>query len=283
MNEETPTTPPIESTASNPNLEEVTAMQNQASGLRQARNHMTGRDYFSVVSLGIAVLALAANVYNSSVFEVRLAEVKSDNAQKFALMMQKQRAQVAGAGILEVREKVDIKAPENAPRIGSKDAKVEIIEYSDFQCPYCHKFFEETLPQIKAEYIETGKASFIYQNFSFLGKESDLAAQASLCAHEQGKYWEYHDGLFKLIQGENEGSFTSSSLTKLATQVGAEKTTFATCLASEKYAAQVAAEQEEGRKYGVSGTPTIFVNGTRMVGALTFAQFQEQIEKALAE
>src|SRR3990167_3005650 len=88
--------------------------------------------------------------------------------------------------------------------LGDQNAPVTIIEYGDYQCPFCGKFFKETEPTLRENYIKTGKVKFVYRDFAFLGQESLWAANAAQCAGEQGKFWEYHDYLYGNQNGENK-------------------------------------------------------------------------------
>ncbi|MEK7647106.1 MAG: thioredoxin domain-containing protein, partial [Patescibacteria group bacterium] len=92
--------------------------------------------------------------------------------------------------------------------LGNPEAPVTVVEYSDFQCPFCGRFFHTTLSEFKENYIKTGQAKFIYRDFAFLGQESIDAAAAAKCAGDQGKFWDYHDYLFSHQSGENQGNFS---------------------------------------------------------------------------
>ncbi|MBP9686391.1 MAG: DsbA family protein [Candidatus Doudnabacteria bacterium] len=176
---------------------------------------------------------------------------------------------------------VSFTPPLDAPRLGSPSASVEIVEFSDFQCPFCGKFQQEVYARLKAEYIDTGKASFVYQDFAFLGTESTRAAIAAKCAKEQGKFWEYHDYLFTQQNGENEGGFTDQKLRSYAAALKLNQNSFNSCLQQSKYEASVKAETAAGQALGISGTPTVLVNGTMLVGALPYEQFKAAIDAAL--
>ena len=140
------------------------------------------------------------------------------------------------------------------------------------------------------KYVKTGKVRFVYKHFAFLGDESRLAAEASECAGDQDKFWQYHDFLYNHIwnnyygkgqQGENVGAFSKDNLKKFASTVGLDQGVFSKCFDSGKYKQKVAADTELGRLNGVSGTPSAFVNGEILVGAQPFSAFQTAIEEAL--
>lgn len=170
----------------------------------------------------------------------------------------------------------------NLPVLGNKDAKVKIIEFADFQCPFCERFFTEVVPNIKKDYVDKGLASFAFRHYAFLGQESTDAANASECANEQGKFWQYHDYLYEHQSGENQGTFAKDKLKEFALALGLNAEQFNTCLDSNKYQSNIDKDLEDGQKAGVDGTPATFVNGILISGALPYSEFKAQIEKALA-
>ena len=155
---------------------------------------------------------------------------------------------------------------EGLPYKGNPEAKVTVVEFSDFQCPFCKKYNDEVVPNIEKNYIITDKIRYIFRNFAFLGAESKDAAIASLCAQEQGQFWPYHDLLFANQGAENKGVFNKDSLEKWAGQLSLDTAAFRKCLDSGKYNATLESSRQEGRGLGVDGTPTLFVNGKRMPG-----------------
>ncbi len=134
--------------------------------------------------------------------------------------------------------------------------------------------------------MDTGKARFVYRHFAFLGPESFAAAEASECAGEQGRFWEYHDLLFQNQGAENSGVFSKENLKNWAPLAGLDAAKFSACLDSGKYAAGVRAEVDQGRQLGVRGTPSIFVDGQLVSGATGFPTNEEltaAIDQALAK
>ncbi len=160
--------------------------------------------------------------------------------------------------------------------LGSANAPVTIVEFSDFQCSFCKKFWNDTLPRLKETYIKKGKVRFIYRHFAILGKLSEQAAQAAECAGEQGKFWEYHDRLFA-----NQGAFTDGKLKRYAGELKLTAAAFSKCLDSGKYKEKVQGETAVAAFLGGRGTPTFFVNGRLLVGAQPFEVFQAVIEEEL--
>jgi protein-disulfide isomerase len=164
------------------------------------------------------------------------------------------------------------------PSLGNANAPVTIVEFSDFQCSFCRKFWADTLPQLKQTYIKKGQARFTYRHFAILGKFSEQAAMAAKCAGDQGKFWEYHDQLFA-----NQGglAFTQSKLEQYARALGIRAANFNRCLTSEKYRKKVEGETAVAASLGARGTPTFFVNERLVVGAQPFKVFQNVINEEL--
>jgi protein-disulfide isomerase len=168
------------------------------------------------------------------------------------------------------------------PVQGKADAKVTIIEFADFRCPYCEQFFSQTMPQIVQNYVNTGKVKFAFRNYAFLGSPSTVAADASECANDQGKFWAFHDYLYKNQPDEsNTTMYNTDTLTKEAVVLGMDGTKFSTCLSSKADDAKVQQDLADGQKAGVSGTPAFFINGTFINGAEPYSAFQTAIDAAL--
>lgn len=164
--------------------------------------------------------------------------------------------------------------------LGDANAPVTIDVFEDFQCPACRNFTESTEPLVIQNLVATGKARYVFHNYPFLdnqsaGKESDQAANASMCANEQGKFWEMHSILFANWNGENQGTFNDRRLQAMAESIGLDMDAFNSCFSANKYEAEIQADFDLGEQMGVSGTPTVFVNGQRVGGANTVASYQE--------
>ncbi|MEK7078154.1 MAG: DsbA family protein [Patescibacteria group bacterium] len=167
----------------------------------------------------------------------------------------------------------------NLPILGDEKAKIEIVEFGDFQCPFCGKFFMETELLIREQYIKTGKVKFVWRDFAFLGPESFEAAEAARCANDQGQFWQYHDILFNRQSGENEGAFSKDKLKGFAVELGLNQTDFDSCLDSGKYIQAVKDDTDYAKTVGVDSTPSTFVNGELLKGAVPFSNFKALIEK----
>ncbi|MFQ5620410.1 MAG: DsbA family protein [Candidatus Nanoarchaeia archaeon] len=172
--------------------------------------------------------------------------------------------------------RVDVSADDDAVK-GDKDAPVEIFEFSDFQCPFCQRFYKDTLPQLQKNYIDTGKVKLIYRDFPLsIHPLSHKAAEAAECAGEQGKYWDYHNELF-----DNQQRLSSDIWGTLASNIDLDMTKFNTCLSTDAQADEVDKDFADGRAAGVTGTPAFFINGKLLVGAQPYAAFQQVIDAEL--
>lgn len=164
------------------------------------------------------------------------------------------------------------------PSLGDEDAPVTIIEFSDFECPFCKRFNDQTFQQIKANYVDTGKVRVVFRHYPLpFHANAQKAHEASMCADDQDKFWEYHDAIF--AQQTNLGV---PALKQMAVSLGLNTATFNSCLDSGKYAQYVQDDLAAGSAAGVSGTPSFFVNGQIVVGAQPYSAFQQAIEAALA-
>ncbi len=166
---------------------------------------------------------------------------------------------------------------------GSSDAPVIIVEYGDFQCPYCGRHFREVEGRLKEAYVQNNKVRLIYKHYTILGQESVWAALASECAADQNKFWEYHDLVFSRQNGENQGAFNPDNLKAWAGELGLDTAAFNQCFDAQKYLAVVQANTAEAQQLGIRGTPGFFVNGTSVAGAQPFEVFQQTIEAELAK
>ncbi len=168
------------------------------------------------------------------------------------------------------------------PVKGSPDAKVTLIEFADFRCPFCEQFFSQTESQIIKNYVDTGKVKYAFRNYAFLGPASVVAANAAECANDQGKFWDMHEYLFKNQPSESDTSmYNTDTLTKAATSLGLNAAKFRTCLDAKTFDAKVQQDFVDGQKAGVTGTPAFFVNGTLISGAQPYSTFQQAIDAAL--
>jgi protein-disulfide isomerase len=179
---------------------------------------------------------------------------------------------------------------EGAPFKGDKNAKLTLIEFSDYECPFCARHFHETLPEIERDYIKTGKVKYVIRDFPIasIHKNAFKAAEAGRCAGEQGKYWEMHEQLFS-----NQNSLDVNGLLTHAKTIGLDLSAFQQCLESGKYQSKIRRDIADGSKAGIRGTPAFFLGLTQpstqeikvvraIEGAHPYNNFQEAIETILS-
>ncbi len=166
--------------------------------------------------------------------------------------------------------------------LGNKDAKVKIVEFGDFQCPYCERYFSTAYPQILKNYVDTGKVYYTFHNYPLnIHPQAPKAAEAALCAADQDKFWDYHDLLFANQNMWSGNSNDVQVFETLAQSAGLDAGKFAQCLSTSKYADTIQQDIASGDKKGISGTPTIFINDQKVVGAQDYYTFQQTIEQEL--
>lgn len=162
------------------------------------------------------------------------------------------------------------------PSVGPASAPITIVEFSDFQCPYC-KLSVLTIKEILAKYPD--KVKVVYRDYPGPNHpHAQQAAEAAQCAGDQGKFWEYHDSLF-----DRQAPGTGWNFTELAKEIGLNQDAFVTCLNTRRYREEVAQDLHDGFKLGVTSTPTFFINGRPLVGAKPFAEFQAVIDRLLKQ
>lgn len=198
------------------------------------------------------------------------------------------------AAVVAVNDPGQGAAPVRAadPVLGDDTAPVTIVEYGDFKCPSCASFFTATEPQLRREYVDTGKVRLVWRDFPVIDAESAPAAEAARCAGAQGRFWEYHDALYRFIvenfygRGINAegGTAYAGSYDRLARQAGvSDVAAFRRCRETGTYRDAVLGARDDGVAEGIGGTPTFFVNGQRLVGAQPYDVFRRLIEAELED
>jgi protein-disulfide isomerase len=165
--------------------------------------------------------------------------------------------------------------------MGATDAPIVVVEYADFQCPYCKQFALGPEQQLIKDYVDTGKVRFVFQNLAFIGNESIWAAEAAECAAAQGHFWEYHGLLFEKQGGENTGVFSQANLKQYAADLGLNTSQFNQCLNSGKYLSLVNQQGAEAQRLGIRSTPSILANGKLITNGTDYAVLKATIEAAL--
>ena len=176
-----------------------------------------------------------------------------------------------------------------APVLGSKDATVTIIEVGDYQCHMCKLWFEETRPQIVENYIETGKANLVFLDMPFLGSDSTPASEATYCADDQGKYWEYHSMLFTYQEDEIDGGWANANrLQAIAFNLGLDIEQFDKCMTTDDHYSRVNYNKQVAvTEFGAKSTPTFMIvnsisgESQRIVGAHPYYTFENVIDSLL--
>jgi protein-disulfide isomerase len=165
--------------------------------------------------------------------------------------------------------------------LGPQDAPVVIVEFSDFQCGYCGRFYEETLPLILANY--PNEVKFVYRDFPIFGEDSLRAAMATECAREQDKFWEMHNRLFTRLNTREDAPLSDETLVSFAQELGLETRSFSECLSSQRYSDEVLLDYQAAQTYGLRGTPGFVINGVvYAIGAQPFEVFDQIIQSELA-
>ncbi len=209
-------------------------------------------------------------------------EIRKDLAELKQLLTSKSKPKQAG----DVSHVMNVSSD---PYKGSKTAELTIVEYTDYQCPYCARHARRVLPEIVKNYVDTGKVRYVLRDFPLaFHKNAARAGAAAHCAGDQGKYWEMHDELFN-----NQRALGADKLPGYAQAIGINVDTFNACLASDKYRGRVNANLGDGRKAGVKGTPSFVigytqagsgeVKGEKLIrGAAGYATFQAAFEELSA-
>ena len=236
-----------------------------------------------IVTVGVA--AFFAGMYFSNMSSNQISQEDLDDAiAKLELKMLQNRLPTN-----QPSEPVKISADDD-PVIGDPDAPITIIEFSDFQCPFCARFHVQTLPLLLDQYIEQGKVKLVFRDFPIQSIHPNAlpASVAAECANEQGQFKAMHDMLFEnQKQWSNQETVDALSMfSQYATQIGLEQETFDSCLASGKYIEEIRKDLEDGRSYDVTGTPGFFVGNdevgyVELKGAQPFESFKKIIDAQL--
>jgi len=183
---------------------------------------------------------------------------------------------------------VNFDIPPFARFIGDESAPISIVEFGDYQCPFCKRFFDQTEPQLMQEYVMSGKAKFYFLDFVIVGPDSLTLAEGAWCADEQGKYYQYHDYVYSNQGDENSGWGTPEKVKSFARDLGLDVEEFSLCLDSKKYEERVQQLTALAQGLGSTGTPSTFIGNeelgfTQITGAQPYAVFQQVLDPLLAK
>ena len=211
---------------------------------------------------------------------IREQRIKRQRQQRLIIILSVAAAAIIIAGLLilpslrnnlapvgEIKTAApDVHPQANGTSLGDPNAPVLVEVWEDFQCPACKGYSEQIEPAVVKDFVVTGKARYVFRQYPFLDsnaatKESHQAANASLCANEQGRFWDYHDIVFANWNGENTGNYNDKRLTAFAQTIGLNMDNFNACFKANKYKDQIDKDKVDGENAGVSGTPSVFVNG----------------------
>lgn len=256
-------------------------------------NNQTNNNTLAIAITFAAVIIAGALVFfglqirgNSGMANVTEGDLSQQIEEGIQAYIQKQEEEARQAQIEANKPKfVEGDFTDDDAVLGDKDAPVTMIEFSDYECPFCKRHFTQTLPLLQKKYIDTGKVKLVFRDFP-LGFHDPLAteqAMAAECVREQTDdetYFAYHDLIFETTNSNGKG-MQKDQLYDLAEQVGVDKAEFTECLDSEKYKDEVAKDMVDGQSAGVSGTPGFLINGQLVSGAQPFSVFEQIIEAEL--
>lgn len=173
------------------------------------------------------------------------------------------------------------RAPDDPLALGKPDAPVVIVEYADFQCPFCGRHARETEPKLVQEYVDKGLVRIEWRDLPYLGAESNDAAAAGRAAAAQGKFWEFHKAVYTKERRVNSGSLDEGALRDIAKSIGLDLARFDTDRASAATQTAVLRDQQEATSMGITGTPAFLVGDTPIIGAQPYEAFKQAIDKQL--
>ena len=230
----------------------------------------------------VAIVCYAGGFLTHSMMTVSPAVVVAQQAQEELVPEEDANADVAPPQERDVPTRL-IVDHDNDPAIGPANAPITIIEFSDFQCPYCRQFSDQTLHQLITAYGD--QIRFVYRDFplSSIHAEAQKAAEAAECANDQGEFWSMHDRLFAGLQEWSRNPKSLDVFTQYAGEFDLDMDQFAECLNTGKYTEEVLADYQAGQAAGVTGTPSFFVNGRTLRGAVPLSMFQSIIDSELSQ
>lgn len=186
-----------------------------------------------------------------------------------------------GSPAVKAGASIDSSIPTSGLTIGDPNAPVMLVEYADFQCTACADMNGNAFPQLLQEYIAQGKVAFTFVPNAILGDESISAAEAALCANDQGQFWAMHNALFANQDGENSGGFSTDRLRAIAKKVGLDLDQYDNCMSADTHAGEVQNYHAVAQQEGISSTPTFVLNNAEPFGWDSWDSLKAEIDSAL--
>ena len=185
-------------------------------------------------------------------------------------------------------DQLELLTGNGSPVLGDPDAQVTLVEFGDYQCFFCNKFFHDTEESIIRDYVETGKIKIIFKDYTIIGQDSVNAAHGAHCSDDQGRFWAYHDILYENWTGENNGWASSENLLRFADQTELDIDEWSRCMVERGHEQKILESNEDARSLELTGTPAFFVIGpdkqvTKIGGAQPYEVFQQIFDAELAK
>ena len=216
-----------------------------------------------------------------AIFAVMIVSVVLYASSYYSQLMEMQEKRMSMSG-----QNAPINLTSGSPVLGSASAPITIVEFGDYQCEACYHWYHNTRADIIDNYIETGKVNLVFMDLPFLGRDSITAAQATYCADDQGKYWEYHETLYNFQEAIDNGWASKDRLVSFAFNLDMNLDEFNDCMDSSKYAKRVKANYDESQRFGAEATPTFLIispdgNMKKITSAQPYSVFSQVIEPML--
>ena len=228
---------------------------------------------YAVIAISCFVIGLAVGIF---AYDRVVQNNRDENSELIgnavAAVVAALPQQPAAEPTIDPNMRYDVSEADN-PAIGPEDALVTIIEFGDFNCGYCKRFFDETLEPLLQAY--EGRVRFVYRDYPILGAGSVEAALAAECADDQGQFWAFHDKVYA------EQILTRDTFLQYAADLNMDVETFTTCVDDGTHQPEIQADYVAGAQLGVGGTPTFYINGKALIGAQPYENFVAVIEAEL--
>jgi len=244
---------------------------------------------FNVLIISIIAISLVAAFFAGSYINLKSDQVTKSELNDAIIKLESKISENQQAPQQLNVKPTDISTDDDPVR-GEQNAPITIVEFSDFQCPFCARFQTQTLPLILEQYVDTGKVKFVFRDFPIQSSHPNamFAAVAAECANEQDKYWQFHDELFGNQEVWNKMAFTNATkvFKEFAIRLDLNQEQYNSCLDSGKYIGEINNDLNDGRKYGITGTPGFFIGNEKIGfikvnGAQPFEVFKSVIDSQL--